>query len=511
VIRSFLLLILLVFVVEAGSAQVSENIPLSDLWGSETQKIMRGASFSDAPTGLSLLPINFGSYYNSELPWGPNLGSVWLGKGYTQSLSGGFRFHSKYLDFQLNPLLLISENESFRNTEGLYNGFELIRYEYVKGNIDTPYRIDDMSFSRAFPGDSWVKLRFWDLAAGVSTENLWWGPSKRSSILMSNNAPGFLHATVHTTKPIDLWALDFETQMVVGKLEPSFSLDDYRRDYNVIFNGIVVSFSPRFDKNLKFGLIRTFILNENDISSDRGYIPMFQPFLKKNLPEGEGGGNDPDDQRASVFVSWAFPSIDFQLYGEYARDDHNTDLRDLYFEPNHIRAYTIGAQKQWENSIGKWSYTAELTQLETTNTKVVRFFEIFYTHTRVQRGYTNNGQYLGSHYGRGGNGWYMSLMRQQGDLTLGAMVERVSRDKDFYTWIREFSRRAMPETEMVLGLMSWYDFGQFRLGAEVNFIHTRHRHHVEYRDENNRPFYFNPKNMNVQVTVAYRPEWGWSW
>lgn len=497
--------------VSAGSAQVSENIPLSDLWGSETQQIMRASSFTPGAKGLSILPVTFGTYFNSELPWGPNLGSVWLGKGYSQSITGGFRLSSRFLHVQVRPTLLTSENRTFRDTEGLYNGFELIRYEYVKGNIDTPYRIENTGFSRLYPGDSWVKLQYWNLAAGISTENLWWGPSKRSSILMSNNAPGFWHVTAHTTKPINLWALDVETQVVLGRLDPSFVLNDYRKDNKVIFNGIVVSLSPRFDKNLKFGLIRTFILNETDASSRSDYLPVFQPFLKKNLAPGrDGGGSASDDQRASVFVAWAFPKVDFQIYGEYARDDHNTDLRDLYFEPNHIRAYTVGAQKQWDNSYGKWSYTAELTQLETTNTKVVRWFEIFYTHTRVQRGYTHTGQYLGSHYGRGGNGWYMSLLRQQGDLTLGMMLERVSRDKDLYTWIREFSRRAMPETELVLGLMSWYDIGRFKVGAEVNFINTRHRHHVEYRDENNKPFYYHPKNVNVQVTVVYHPEWRFS-
>src|SRR5690606_10844178 len=109
-----------------------------------------------------------------------------------------------------------------------YTDPEIFVYDHIEGDIDAPFRIDDEAFSKLYGGDTWAKLKFWKLAGGVSSESLWWGPSKRGSLLLSNNAPGFWHATIHTTSPINLYIMDVETQMLAGFLEPSESLKDYR-------------------------------------------------------------------------------------------------------------------------------------------------------------------------------------------------------------------------------------------------------------------------------------------
>lgn len=504
----------LLFAPHSSDAQVVDNILLNDARGARSDLVIRGESFRVSAPGLSVLPLQSGLYHNSKFSWGPNLGPVWLGNGYSQSLTGGLRFNSRFLDVQVRPVLLTSENKYFTQPldGGRYTGQDLEKYEWVSGNIDAPGMIDDHAFSRVLPGDSWVKLKLWKLAGGISTENLWWGPGKRSSLLMSNNAPGFWHITGHTTSPIDLYAFDIETQVAVGLMEPSWGLNDHRADYRVVFNGIVLSLRPRFDKNLRIGLIRTFILNENDILTDRGYFPLFQPFLKGNLQlRDDGTPNDPDDQRASVFVSWAFPRANFHIYGEYARDDHNVDLKDLYLQPNHNRAFMFGAQKRWVDTKGIWSLTSEVTQLESTNTKVVRWFETFYTHTRVERGYTNLGQHLGSHYGHGSNGWYTSLYRSEGPWTLGAVFERVARNKELYQWIKDTRKPAQPEIERTMGLVGWYRAGRVDVGLEVYRVAVQDRYIVGIRPdfEGAQRESYDPVNINVQLVVTYRPGTGW--
>ena len=56
---------------------------------------------------------------------------------------------------------------------------------------------------------------------GFSNENIWWGPSIRNSIMMSNHATGFKHLTFNTSSPIDTKIGSFEWQVISGRLESS--------------------------------------------------------------------------------------------------------------------------------------------------------------------------------------------------------------------------------------------------------------------------------------------------
>ena len=44
----------------------------------------------------------------------------------------------------------------------------------------------------------------WKTFIGISNENLWWGPSIRNSIMMSNHAQGFKHITFNTINQLKL-------------------------------------------------------------------------------------------------------------------------------------------------------------------------------------------------------------------------------------------------------------------------------------------------------------------
>ena len=68
--------------------------------------------------------------------------------------------------------------------------------------VDMPERFGEKSISKTLIGQSSIKLNFKGLSLGVSNENIWWGPSIRNSIMMSNHARGFKHITFNTTKPI---------------------------------------------------------------------------------------------------------------------------------------------------------------------------------------------------------------------------------------------------------------------------------------------------------------------
>ena len=68
---------------------------------------------------------------------------------------------------------------------------------------------------------------------GVSTENLWWGPGVRNSLIMSNNAPGFGHISFNTTAPVLTKIGSFEWQLISGVLQNSGLLPpDTARTFN---------------------------------------------------------------------------------------------------------------------------------------------------------------------------------------------------------------------------------------------------------------------------------------
>ena len=66
------------------------------------------------------------------------------------------------------------------------------------------------------PGQSSIRYDLGALTAGISTENMWWGPGIYNSMLMSNNAPGFLHYSINSNRPINTFAGSFQFQLQAG-------------------------------------------------------------------------------------------------------------------------------------------------------------------------------------------------------------------------------------------------------------------------------------------------------
>ena len=70
------------------------------------------------------------------------------------------------------------------------------RQGYYKwlNNIDKPEQFGIKPFLKIFPGQSKIQYNFLkNYSVGISTQNLWWGPGIKNSLLMTNNAAGFLH------------------------------------------------------------------------------------------------------------------------------------------------------------------------------------------------------------------------------------------------------------------------------------------------------------------------------
>ena len=125
------------------------------------------------------------------------------------------------MTIQFKPEHHFSENKEFDGFwEGHYSVIWAKRYR-LWNRIDMPERFGNKNHNKTTFGQSSVRLNWKNLSLGVSNENLWWGPSLRNSIMMSNHAEGFRHITFNTIKPIKTYIGNFEWQFITGRLESS--------------------------------------------------------------------------------------------------------------------------------------------------------------------------------------------------------------------------------------------------------------------------------------------------
>lgn len=191
------------------------------LIASENQTLFKEASFKFLGNAgkLSLLPTTFLSKFNSHHPYGWNDGAMIPAKGFQLIVSPGVYAELGPLAIQLKPEFLNAANLSYENTDGF-------------GTVPTK------KIQRLFPGQSSVRLNAGAVSVGLSTENIYWGPGQFTSLMMSNNAPGFLHVSFNSRKPLKTPIGSFEWQILGGRLEDEelqseeiFNLKSYKDVY----------------------------------------------------------------------------------------------------------------------------------------------------------------------------------------------------------------------------------------------------------------------------------------
>src|SRR5690606_15901727 len=143
-------------------------------------------------------------------------------------------------------------------------------------------------------------------------------------------------------------------------------------------------------------------------------------------------------QYFSVFGRLAIPSAKFEVYGEYARNDHPWNTRDLSVMPNHSRAYIVGMRKLVplnNRHQDLLQINFELTQLEMPKTANQRESTPFYVHYQVLDGYTHMGQVLGAGIGPGSNLQSLNVSWLRGMKQLGVQLERYVHNSDLYYYV----------------------------------------------------------------------------
>ncbi len=408
---------------------------------------------------VKILPIDYNIEFNSHHPYNRNNGSMIPNRGYQHIISAGIYTEIGPLSIQLKPEQVFSENKDFEGfgegPNGHYSGIWAKRYK-LWNKIDMPERFGEKSIGKTLIGQSSIRLNIKGLSLGVSNENIWWGPSIRNSIMMSNHARGFKHITFNTTKPLKTLIGNFEWQIISGRLESSGftppktemehagtklyvpkinqrgETDDWR-----YLQGYSITYSPKWISGLSLGFIRWVqmygALVEGKypwLEGSPTWFPAFSNLFRKN--DKYENYEAQTDQAAGVFLRWLWKDLNAEVYVDYHHNDSKQNIRDLLLDSDHSRAVTVGLQKVFEISNDVFLFSWEWTQMEQTASRLLRNAGSWYEHGWTYDGYTNEGEVLGASIGPGSNSHYFAFNRIKDKEKIGLALEIIDQDNDFY-------------------------------------------------------------------------------
>ncbi|HEX2187628.1 MAG TPA: capsule assembly Wzi family protein [Longimicrobiaceae bacterium] len=360
---------------------------------------------------IHLHPVHTRAVYNSAFPHGGNDGAVWAGRGLTTAVEAGVTARYRWLTLTLAPIAFRAENADFDlQQHELSPEVPYADWRRPK-QIDLPQRFGDGAYTRIDPGQSTLRADVGGVALGLSTANQYWGPAAEYPLVQGNNAPGFVHGFMGTSRPVNLWIGRVHGRAFWGRLEQS-PYASTSPDSAVRFGtGVVAVFTPRGLPGLELGASRFFHLPwpEGGIGGEEIFKPL-ETFFKANLysviVDGdtvESSGSVASNQLAALFARWVFPESGLELYGELATEDHRHNLRDWFLEPDHNTAYTLGFRKVWmRDDRHLWAFRGELLNAEPSHLDRTRFQAPFYVHAWARQGHTSRGQILGSPAAYGG-------------------------------------------------------------------------------------------------------------
>ncbi|WP_332914388.1 capsule assembly Wzi family protein [Algoriphagus boritolerans] len=262
----------------------------------------------------------------------------------------------------------------------------------------------------------------------MSTENLWWGPGRRNSLLMGNNAPGFLHVTLNTRKPVKTKIGAFEGQVISGFLRstkflppfPDYSIQQNpvyvpkRNNGNRYLAGLVLTYQPKWIPGLFFGYGSVNHMYGSDVSGIGDMLPIL------NGRKGPANVIDPirdkRQQFSSGFFRWLNPAGRFEFYGEFGTRGNSRKLEEFMVTPEQGRAFTFGFAHLMDlKKPGRFlEISSEMTLSGQTIREEIRQLRTWYIHDHVRHGYTHRGQVLGIGNGPAANQLFVGFAWVEG-------------------------------------------------------------------------------------------------
>ncbi|MHA7131859.1 capsule assembly Wzi family protein [Algoriphagus namhaensis] len=471
---------------------------------------------------INILPLFFNSSYTPKRPFGRERGAFVYNRGLQTGVGMGVRLDYGNVSVQLYPEFRYSQNLAFDEyPENAPSSFFVFRRRDILG-VDEPARQNTRSTTQFLPGNSNIMVNFGSFQAGLSTENIWWGPGKNNALLISDNAPGFLNMTIRTSKPAKTFIGNFEGQYFAGKLDGSDlpyysdaqSQDIYGEKDNDTwryFTGISIAYSPKWIKGLSLGASRTFQVYRKDMEDGlRAWFPLFDPFPK------EGVGNVEnillrEDQHLGLFFRWNIPKIQFEFYGEYMRNDHALNWRDAIMNPEHSRGYVLGISK-YANITGTnyiFGFEAEMTQTQNSINRLTRYLGLdrgvnIYYNGQVNHGLTHFGQILGSSLGLSGNQQDIQISLIDGINRAYVNLARIERDPHFYYLASASSEEYKKWTDFAITTGLDYQIKTFYFSPAITLVNSKNINwYYPEQAQKNFPTNKNAFNMRIDFNLIY--------
>ena len=390
------------------------------------------------------ISLNFDQQNNSLQPISFNDGNMYPARGWQERYSYGINLKLLIFDINYQPEKLTVQNltqEYYKGNAGDGN-FNYKYFGMVANNIDNFRQFGYDRIEETTLGQSRAGIKTKYIAAGVSNENIWWGPGKRNSLVFTNNSAGFQHYYLKTVEPIKTYIGSFELAGVVGKLDTTKYTDIDQELLNACpqckffknldereIDGITINYQPKWVPNFFIGYAyaRQFYRHATNALGDT------VNFFSKDLPKQEIG---------SLFFRFAMPEEHAEFYGEMGMPNE-APWPWKFFKERMRPGFVFGATKLVPLKFfdSYLSLNVEFTQLQLTNARDILYEgypfaggkpNSWYLSTIVNQGWSNNGQLLGSSIGPGSNNQSISLSWNKGYNKIGVFVERTVFNNDFY-------------------------------------------------------------------------------
>jgi hypothetical protein len=419
--------------------------------------------------------FNYDQQNNSLLPYSFNDGNMYPARGWQERYSIGVNLKLLIFDINYQPEKLIVQNKTQEYYAGEPGEFMFKYFGAVANYIDNFRQFGFERIEENTLGQSRIGIKTKYIAAGLSNENIWWGPGKRNSLVFTNNAAGFQHYYLNTVEPINTYIGNFEIAGVIGKLDTTkFTEIDqlllnrceackfYKNLDEREIDGITINFQPKWVPNFYIGYAysRQYYRHASNALGDT------VNFFSKNLPKQEIG---------SLIFRFALPEDHAEFYGEIGMPDE-APWPWKFFKKTVRPGYVFGANKLvplklWGSYL---NLNVEFTQLQIMDPRKV-FYQGYandggqptswYASPIVNQGWSNNGQLMGASIGPGSNSQSISLSWNKGYNKFGIFIERTAYNNDFYgvAYITPYYGTYVPEIDQnVYGYYNryWVDITQ---------------------------------------------------
>ena len=432
---------------------------------------MRPAVISWKKVQVAALPITFITQYNSHHPFGWNDGAMILAKGVQTFVRAGAYIRFGIMEVQLAPEWVYAANNRYDTS---------VNWGSNAGGV----------YNKVFPGQSAAGIRLGAVSVGVSSQNLWWGPGIRSSLLMSNNAPGFLHAYIRSNRPVKTPIGNFEWQLIGSRLDSDstrpyenmnlkLTTESYPASWRYQ-SAFVLSFQPKWIPGLFVGMTRSLQRYQKDIglggsSFLKKYVPVLTKAFQKKNEQNDDAENT--DQLASFFFRWVMPKSGWEFYGEWGYNDYKQNIRDYAMDATHSAAYILGASKLFKTGKHQILFGIETLKQSETPSNLLRGAGNWYVHGG-DNGYTHLNQILGAGVGYGADlqSAWLKISSSASDFSFKMFAEFVQRDPNNFQnkWI-----------DMIWQVEPIWKSRHLTISSSINYIRSKNYLWQKNRDISN--------------------------